>query len=109
MEIARYVWLKTWCERSFLEGLGVMVCSCCHGRLGARLGTLQARPQQTSRFLQLTHLVGALYNDVFHQIISGDNMGTVSVWDIQTGKLEFEFRRAHQDNKMIKALPLHRR
>ena len=60
--------------------------------------------------------VGALHNDVFHQIISGDNTGTVSaaasllfakfsapclsqheVWDIKTGKLEFEFRRAHQD------------
>eukprot|EP00439_Symbiodinium_sp_Y106_P039795 s4865_g4.t2 len=54
---------------------------------------------QTSR-THLAPIVGALYNDVFHQIISGDNTGTVSVWDIKTGKLEFEFRRAHQDHKM---------
>ena len=32
----------------------------------------------------------------YDQVISGDNMGTISVWDVQTGKLEFEFRRAHQ-------------
>eukprot|EP00434_Breviolum_minutum_P034835 symbB.v1.2.030838.t1/scaffold3409.1/size109594/6 len=54
---------------------------------------------ETSR-THLAPIVGALHNDVFHQIISGDNMGTISVWDIQTGKLEFEFRRAHQDHKM---------
>ena len=123
--------------------------------------------------------VGALHNDVFHQIISGDNTGTVSVvsllspwswhdhaskprvlswsplrgfqflvavsagwfevrppvlgcttylflqppqcllvrfvlacplslqkvWDIKTGKLEFEFRRAHQDRPAKRGLP----
>lgn len=54
---------------------------------------------ETSR-THLAPIVGALHNDVFHQIISGDQLGTVSVWDIQTGKLEFEFRRAHQDHKM---------
>ncbi|CAJ1394642.1 unnamed protein product [Effrenium voratum] len=54
---------------------------------------------ETSR-THLAPIVGALYNDVFHQVISGDNMGTISVWDVQTGKLEFEFRRAHQDHKM---------
>lgn len=45
-------------------------------------------------------IVGALYNDVFQQVITGDNLGTVSVWDVDTGKLEFEFKRAHEDRKM---------
>eukprot|EP00931_Biecheleriopsis_adriatica_P049577 TRINITY_DN28689_c0_g2_i1.p1 TRINITY_DN28689_c0_g2~~TRINITY_DN28689_c0_g2_i1.p1 ORF type:complete len:1101 (-),score=248.22 TRINITY_DN28689_c0_g2_i1:96-3398(-) len=54
---------------------------------------------ETSR-THLAPIIGALYNDVFNQVISGDNTGTVCVWDIQTGKLEFEFRRAHQDHKM---------
>eukprot|EP00930_Biecheleria_cincta_P037482 TRINITY_DN25736_c0_g1_i1.p1 TRINITY_DN25736_c0_g1~~TRINITY_DN25736_c0_g1_i1.p1 ORF type:complete len:1103 (-),score=189.58 TRINITY_DN25736_c0_g1_i1:90-3398(-) len=54
---------------------------------------------ETSR-THLAPIIGALYNDVFDQIISGDNLGTVSVWDLRTGRLEFEFRRAHQDHKM---------
>lgn len=54
---------------------------------------------ETSR-THLAPIIGALYNDVFDQIISGDSLGTVSVWCIHTGRLEFEFRRAHQDHKM---------
>ncbi|CAE8693043.1 unnamed protein product [Polarella glacialis] len=54
---------------------------------------------ETSR-THLAPIVCALYNDVFLQIISGDNLGTVSVWDVRSGRVEFEFRRAHQDHKM---------
>lgn len=54
---------------------------------------------ETSR-THLAPIVGALYNDVFHQVVSGDSSGTICVWDVRTGKLEFEFRRAHQDHKL---------
>ena len=43
---------------------------CFHSRVASNV-------QELDNF-QLTE-VGALHNDVFHQIISGDNMGTISV------------------------------
>lgn len=45
-------------------------------------------------------IIGALYNEVFCQIVSGDCQGTVRVWDVRSGHMEFEFRRAHGDHKM---------
>lgn len=46
------------------------------------------------------NIVRALYNDVFHQVVSGDSAGTILVWDVRTGHLEFQFRRVHGDHKL---------
>lgn len=37
-------------------------------------------------------IAAALYNPIFRQVISGDTCGYVSVWDINTGKLNFRSR-----------------
>eukprot|EP00798_Chlamydomonas_sp_ICE-L_P018383 gene18383-24853_t len=36
-----------------------------------------------------------LYNPLFHEAVSGDSGGTVSIWSIPTGKLRFRFYNAH--------------
>lgn len=45
-------------------------------------------------------IVGVLYNDVFQQIISGDSLGSVCVWDARTGKLQFDFKSADRESKL---------
>lgn len=54
---------------------------------------------ETSR-THVAPIVGVLYNDVFQQVISGDSLGSVCVWDARTGKLQFDFKRAHRDSKL---------
>eukprot|EP00929_Paragymnodinium_shiwhaense_P117445 TRINITY_DN8801_c0_g1_i2.p1 TRINITY_DN8801_c0_g1~~TRINITY_DN8801_c0_g1_i2.p1 ORF type:complete len:1148 (-),score=306.96 TRINITY_DN8801_c0_g1_i2:362-3805(-) len=54
---------------------------------------------ETSRTHMAT-IIGALYNDDFHQVVSGDNTGTICVWDVRSGKLEFEFWRTHGDHRL---------
>jgi len=75
------------------DGPALVMCS----------STLNVLPVSVKVETSRTHLapiVGALYNDVFHQVVSGDTLGTICVWDVRSGKLEFEFRRAHQDHKL---------
>lgn len=72
---------------------GLVMCS----------STLNVLPVSVKVETNRTHvapIVGALYNDVFSQVVSGDSLGTVCVWDVRTGHLEFEFRRAHGDHKL---------
>ena len=39
-------------------------------------------------------LVAAVYNSVFHQVISADQTSMVCVWDVETGRLLFRFSAA---------------
>jgi len=75
------------------EGPALVLCS----------STLNVLPVNVKVDTSRTHLapiMGALYNEDYHQIVSGDNQGTVCVWDVRSGKLEFEFRRTHGDAKL---------
>lgn len=72
---------------------GLVMCS----------NTLNLLPMSVKVETSRTHtapIVSAIFNDVFNQIISGDSLGTVCVWDVRTGGLDFEFRRAHGDHKL---------
>mmetsp|Transcript_23156 Transcript_23156/g.51119 ORF Transcript_23156/g.51119 Transcript_23156/m.51119 type:complete len:1075 (+) Transcript_23156:90-3314(+) len=75
------------------DGPALVLCS----------STLNVLPVNVKVETSRTHLatiVAALYNDVFHQIVSADYVGTICVWDTRSGKLEFEFRGAHKDHKL---------
>lgn len=72
---------------------GLVMCS----------NTLNVLPMSMKVETNRTHvapIVGALFNDVFCQVVSGDSMGTICVWDVRTGSLEFEYRRAHGEHKL---------
>merc|ERR1719282_1082162 len=59
------------------EGPALVMCS----------STLNVLPVSVKVETSRTHLapiVGALYNDVFHQIVSGDCLGTICVWDVRS-------------------------
>ncbi|CAN0403813.1 unnamed protein product, partial [Hapterophycus canaliculatus] len=45
-------------------------------------------------------VTAALYNSHFHQVVSGDAMGNVHVWLVETGLLAFRFGRAHGTSKI---------
>eukprot|EP00927_Polykrikos_kofoidii_P039214 TRINITY_DN33643_c0_g1_i1.p1 TRINITY_DN33643_c0_g1~~TRINITY_DN33643_c0_g1_i1.p1 ORF type:complete len:1117 (+),score=166.25 TRINITY_DN33643_c0_g1_i1:166-3516(+) len=75
------------------EGPALVMCS----------NTMNVLPVNVKVETNRTHIsliVGALYNDDFHQVVSGDSLGTVCVWDVRTGKLDFEFRRTHHDYRL---------
>lgn len=109
---SQHVWLTLWRQLIHHEGLPSRVLhriSLDHTKTPSLERSNLPKPpisnclrsQVMRKLLALTGMaslleVGALHNDVFQQIISGDNQGTISVWDLYSGKLEFEFRRAHQ-------------
>ena len=46
-------------------------------------------------------ICGVAYSSEFKQVISGDNEGTVQVWDVENGTMTFKFNRTHgHDNKL---------
>lgn len=75
------------------EGPALVLCSSTLNLLPVNVKVESSRTHRAA-------IVCALYNDVFHQVVSGDIAGTVCVWDVKTGKLEFEFRRVHHDHKL---------
>lgn len=75
------------------EGPALVLCS----------STLNVLPVNVKVDTSRTHLapiIGALYNDCFHQIVSGDTAGTICVWDVRSGNLEFDFKVSQQDHKL---------
>lgn len=67
------------------EGPALILCSSSMNVLPVNVHV------ETSR-THMAPIVGALYNDVFRQVVSGDHLGTICVWDVRTGKMDFEFR-----------------
>ncbi|KAK9816486.1 hypothetical protein WJX72_000893 [[Myrmecia] bisecta] len=45
-------------------------------------------------------VVCALYNTNFGEVVSGDNSGTVCVWNAETGELKFRFGDAHGSDRI---------
>eukprot|EP00397_Hematodinium_sp_SG-2012_P004466 GEMP01004478.1.p1 GENE.GEMP01004478.1~~GEMP01004478.1.p1 ORF type:complete len:881 (+),score=148.55 GEMP01004478.1:207-2849(+) len=45
-------------------------------------------------------IVDALYNSEFWQIVTGDQSGTVALWNISTGALDFQFHKTHGNAKL---------
>eukprot|EP00746_Dinoflagellata_sp_MGD_P124376 gnl/MRDRNA2_/MRDRNA2_58967_c0_seq1.p1 gnl/MRDRNA2_/MRDRNA2_58967_c0~~gnl/MRDRNA2_/MRDRNA2_58967_c0_seq1.p1 ORF type:complete len:1155 (-),score=226.27 gnl/MRDRNA2_/MRDRNA2_58967_c0_seq1:93-3557(-) len=75
------------------EGPALVLCSSTLNLLPVNVKVESSRTHRAA-------IVCALYNDVFHQVVSGDIAGTICVWDVKSGKLEFEFRRVHADHKL---------
>ncbi|KAI9204974.1 WD40-repeat-containing domain protein [Polychytrium aggregatum] len=40
-------------------------------------------------------VVGGMFNENFHQVVSACQLGTVSIWDLGTGEKIFQFNNAH--------------
>ncbi|CAM9600070.1 unnamed protein product [Ectocarpus fasciculatus] len=55
---------------------------------------------QSSKHSHEAPVTAALYNWHFHQIVSGDAMGNVHVWLVETGLLAFRFGKAHGTSKI---------
>ena len=45
----------------------------------------------------------ALFNLAFEQVVSGDDCGMVSIWDIETGAIVQKFGPAHGEGNKITA------
>jgi len=75
------------------EGPALVMCS-------NSLNILPVNVKVDTNRTHLAPIIGALYNDVFHLVVSADMLGTICVWDVRTGKLDFEFRPPHQEHKL---------
>ena len=63
-------------------------------------------PFKTQEEIKTSHeypVVFALFNSQFEQVVSGDDGGMVSIWDIETGKILQKFGPAHGENVKITA------
>ncbi|CAM9408537.1 unnamed protein product, partial [Ectocarpus sp. 8 AP-2014] len=68
---------------------------------GSRLGVWKNKGAiQSSKHSHEAPVTAALYNWHFHQIVSGDAMGNVHVWLVETGLLAFRFGKAHGTSKI---------
>ncbi|CAK0806541.1 unnamed protein product, partial [Prorocentrum cordatum] len=75
------------------EASNLLMCS-------SALNVLPLHMKAEASRTHVAPIVGVLYNDVFQQIISGDSIGSICVWDARTGTLQFDFKRAHRDSKL---------
>ncbi|CAM9994687.1 unnamed protein product [Ectocarpus sp. 4 AP-2014] len=68
---------------------------------GSKLGVWKNKGAiQSSKHSHEAPVTAALYNWHFHQIVSGDAMGNVHVWLVETGLLAFRFGKAHGTSKI---------
>merc|ERR1719498_109111 len=75
------------------EGPAIVLCS-------STLNVLPVNVKVDTTRTHLAPIIGALYNVTFHQIVSGDSAGTICVWDVRSGNLEFDFKVTSQDHKL---------
>jgi WD40 repeat protein len=75
------------------DGPALVLCS-------STLNVLPVNVKVDTTRTHLAPIIGALYNETFHQIVSGDSGGTICVWDVRSGNLEFDFKVTSQDHKL---------
>ncbi|KAI8812174.1 WD40-repeat-containing domain protein [Cladochytrium replicatum] len=61
---------------------------------------LYKNPKHTVARSHDTAIVAALFNSNFHQVVSGCQNGTVSIWDIATGEKIFQFHNVHGKHEL---------
>eukprot|EP00899_Mesostigma_viride_P013723 jgi/Mesvir1/22351/Mv03617-RA.1 len=70
------------------------------GTTHLRVWPLRSRQNDAEGLVHKDPLAGALYNQNFDQVVSGDHGGMVCVWEVTNGALCFRFGNAHGNAKI---------